>query len=146
MTEDIDTIIQDTMIDATQKARLVNAQLGQGEFREKLIRYWNGCALSGYQSLPFLVASHIKPWRAANDAERLDVYTAFCCLSNLDKAFDLGYIPFESSGAIRISEHVENRATLGIRSDVKIRLERPHQDYLVYHREAVFERRVMLSG
>lgn len=146
VTADIDAIIQDTAIDATQKSVLVNARVGQGKFREKLISYWGGCALTGYQSLPFLVASHIKPWRAADDSERLDPYNGILLLPNLDKAFDLGYITFESSGAVRISEHVENRPLLGVKEDMKIRLERPHQEYLEYHREEVFERRIILES
>ena len=76
----------------------------------------------------------------------MDVYNGILLLPNLDKAFDLGYITFEFSSAIRISDHIENTVTLGIVTDMRIRLERPHQEYLAYHREAVFERRVDLRG
>lgn len=145
VTEDINAIIQDQTIDVTQKSVMVNARVGQGVFREKLVNYWKGCALTGYPSLPFLVASHIKPWRAANDTERLDRYNGILLLPNLDKAFDLGYITFESTGAIRISAQVEDRAMLGLRDDMKIALEQQHQDYLAYHRDVVFERRVRLG-
>lgn len=139
--DDISGIINDQDIDSTQKAMLVNARIGQGQFREKLIRYWQGCALTGYQSLPFLVASHIKPWRDSNATERLDVYNGILLLPNLDKAFDLGCITFEDSGVIRVSDAIEERETLGITTDMKIDLEPPHLDYMAYHRELVFEKR-----
>jgi len=142
VTDDINAIISDQDIDITQKAMLVNARIGQGQFRERLIRYWNGCALTGYPMLPFLVASHIKPWRDSNPRERLDVYNGILLLPNLDKAFDLGYVTFEDSGVIRVSDAIEERETLGITTDMKIDLEPPHLDYLAYHRELVFEKRI----
>ena len=139
--EDIEKIISDQTIDATQKAVLVNTRIGQGKFREKLIKYWKGCALTGYQSAQFLVASHIKPWRDANDTERLDKYNGILLLPNLDKAFDLGYISFTDKGVIKTSEFIESPETLGISENMKINVVSQHQDYLVYHREIVFEKK-----
>ena len=138
--EDIENIISDQAIDATQKAVLVNTRIGQGKFREKLIKYWKGCALTGYQSTQFLVASHIKPWREANDVERLDTYNGILLLPNLDKAFDLGYISFTEKGDIKTSEFIESPVTLGINENMKIDVVSQHQNYLAYHRENVFEK------
>lgn len=139
VTEDIDEIIQDKTLDSTQKAVLVNTRVGQGKFREELIKYWKGCALTGYQSTQFLVASHIKPWRAADDRERLDKYNGILLLPNLDKAFDLGYISFTEKGHILASEFIESPHLLGIKSSMKVNLEDSHQIYMEYHRENVFE-------
>ncbi len=136
--EDIAQIINDDTIDNTEKAALVNTRVGQGKFREKLIKYWKGCALTGYQLPQFLVASHIKPWRAANDKERLDTFNGILLLPNLDKAFDLGYISFTENGQIKVSEFVESPGNLGIQETMQINLERQHQDYLAYHREEIF--------
>jgi predicted restriction endonuclease len=138
VTEDIENIISDQTIDSTQKAVLVNTRIGQGKFREKLIQYWKGCALTGYQSTQFLVASHIKPWRNANDTERLDKYNGILLLPNLDKAFDLGYISFTDKGEIKTSEFIESPKILGINENMKIKVVSQHQDYLAYHREVVF--------
>ena len=140
--EDIQKIISDQTIDSTQKAVLVNTRIGQGAFREKLIKYWKGCALTKYQSTQFLVASHIKPWRVANDTERLDKYNGILLLPNLDKVFDLGYISFTEKGVIKTSEFIESPDTLGIEENVKINVVSQHQDYLAYHREFVFEKKI----
>lgn len=140
VSEDIAEIIANPNIPETQKAMLVNTRIGQGKFREKLINYWQGCAVTGYQSARFLVASHIKPWRASNNEERLDTYNGLLLLPNLDKAFDLGYISFEESGKVKISEALEEHQKLGIMKGMKINLVKEHQDYLAYHREIEFKR------
>ena len=140
--EDIEEIIRDESIDSTQKAMLVNTRVGQGKFREGLIEYWGGCAVTGYQSTQFLVASHIKPWRAANDNERLDKYNGILLLPNLDKVFDLGYISFTDKGQIQKSEFIESPDTLGIYETMKINITDQHQDYLAYHREVIFEKKI----
>jgi len=141
LTEDIDSIITDKTIDDTQKARLVNTRIGQGRFREDLIRYWKGCAVTRYPATQFLVASHIKPWRVASSEERLDQYNGILLLPNLDKVFDLGYITFEDDGSIRISSHIEQPEALGLNSKLSIQLSESHKHFMVHHRTAVFENR-----
>ena len=47
----------------------------------------------------------------------------------------LGYITFEKSGAIRVSEAVEEPSLLGIRQDLKVDLKEDHQEYMAYHRD-----------
>ena len=137
--QDIEDIINDETIDSTQKSMLVNTRVGQGKFREKLIKYWKGCAVTGYASTQFLVASHIKPWRDADDRERLDQYNGILLLPNLDKVFDLGFISFEESGEIIASDFIESPEIMGLHADMKINIAHPHQDYLAYHREHIFE-------
>lgn len=140
VSEDIETIIKDKDIGETEKARLVNARVGQGKYREELLSYWKFCALTGYASTQFLVASHIKPWRKSNNEERLDKYNGLLLLANLDKAFDLGYITFLSSGKIVVSESIERPELLGVENDMHVKLERQHQGYMEFHRGNVFER------
>jgi predicted restriction endonuclease len=82
-----------------------------------------------------LVASHIKPWRDSNKQERLDQYNGLLLLPNLDKAFDLFYISFDKKGEILISDTVETPKNLGITANMQVSVEKPHQDYLAYHRE-----------
>lgn len=139
VTEDIQQIINDVTIDNTEKATLVNTRVGQGRFREELIKYWKGCALTRYKTTEFLVASHIKPWRESNNEERLDRYNGLLLLPNLDKAFDLGYMSFSENGKIKISEFIEATDVLGIQNSMMINLAKQHQDYMAYHREVVFK-------
>jgi len=139
VTEDIEEIIQDQTIDSTQKSTLVNTRVGQGKFRDQLIEYWKGCAVTKYPAVQFLVASHIKPWRASTDNERLDKFNGILLLPNLDKAFDLGYISFSDHGHIKTSDFIEQPEVLGIRENMRINLSRHHKEYLEYHREHVFK-------
>ncbi len=139
VTEDIQQIIADDTLDTTEKSRMVSTRVGQGKYREQLIRYWKGCALTGYEATEILIASHIKPWRQAKPRERLDYYNGLLLLPNLDKAFDLGYISFKETGKIMISEHVEAPDTLGIDHSMRIDFAKQHQDYLAYHREHEFK-------
>jgi predicted restriction endonuclease len=133
--EDITDLLDDPTIDKTEKAMLVNARVGQGKFRQKLIDQWQGCALTGYGDSRFLVASHIKSWRDSNNQERLDPFNGLLLLPNLDKVFDLGFITFSASGNIMISHELENAPLLGVRPGMVIKLNDRRQEYMAYHRE-----------
>lgn len=137
--EDIDQILADNTLPATERYAQISTRIGQGKFREALISYWGGCAVSGYPYCRFLVASHIKPWSKSSNPERLDSFNGLLLLPNLDKIFDLGYITFEESGAIRVSEAIERPSLLGISRDLKIDLKENHQEYMTYHREQKYE-------
>jgi hypothetical protein len=72
--EDIENILGEEISINTEKEELIKCRIGQGKFREKLIEYWKGCSITGFNDLDLLMASHIKPWRASSSEERLDVY------------------------------------------------------------------------
>jgi predicted restriction endonuclease len=138
--EDIIDLLKDPAIDKTEKAMLVNARVGQGSFRQKLIDQWQSCALTGFGNPRLLVASHIKPWRDSNNQERLDPFNGLLLLPNLDKVFDLGYITFSAGGGIMISKELENAALLGIKPGMMIKLDDEHLGYMEFHRDVVFEK------
>jgi len=132
---DLGQILADDSATATEKSAQISIRIGQGKFREELISHWGGCAVSRYPDCRFLVASHIKPWSKSNPRERLDTFNGLLLLPNLDKVFDLGFITFEKSGVIRVSEAVEKPSLLGIRQDLKVDLKEDHQEYMAYHRD-----------
>ncbi len=136
---DISDIILDGNIGETEKTTLTNARIGQGQFRKNLIKYWNGCAVTGYKNNRLLIASHIKPWRFSENQERLDLYNGLLLLPNLDKVFDKGYISFDMKGKIRISANLEDPEVVGVQSDMSIKLSKSHQLYMEYHRNLVFK-------
>jgi hypothetical protein len=136
--EDIKNIITDDSYAETDKVTLVKSRLGQGEFRNGLLSYWKGCAVTGYKTPSMLIASHIKPWRESDNQERLDQYNGLLLTPNLDKAFDTGFISFDSKGKILISDVFEAHEMLGIGSDMKIKFVNAHRRYLEYHRNVVF--------
>ncbi|MCF7804025.1 MAG: HNH endonuclease [Candidatus Marinimicrobia bacterium] len=136
--EDIDKVSNDDSVSETEKDSLIKSRLGQGVFRKSLMDYWQRCAVTGYQSSKLLVASHIKPWRSSDNKERMDVFNGLLLIPNLDKAFDKGFISFKKNGSIIISEFFQKPASLGIKSDLNLKISNRHQPYLEYHRDIVF--------
>lgn len=125
----------------TTRAALVQARIGQGPFRADLVRYWGACAVTGVSEPAVLRASHIKPWRAASNAERLDPYNGLLLAAHLDALFDAGLITFDAKGQMLVSSLLapEDRAQLGLADIMRLRgVEPAHQSYLEYHRAAVF--------
>lgn len=51
---DIETIVSDSSLNATEKARLIQTRMGQGLFRKKLIDYCKGCAITGFKDTRLL--------------------------------------------------------------------------------------------
>lgn len=85
-------------VDETTRKRLIDARLGQGNFRERLIEYWMGCAVTGLTLVNILRASHIKPWHLSSNFERLDAFNGLLLSPNMDALFDQGYISFTKQG------------------------------------------------
>jgi 5-methylcytosine-specific restriction protein A len=126
----------------TERESIVQSRIGQGSFRNGLAVYWEGCAITGCKLFEILKASHIKPWRCSNNAERLDVFNGLLLLPNLDSAFDVGFISFDNEGKIMISGLLNNddKHRLGINAEMKIRkTETAHLKYLEYHRQNIFK-------
>lgn len=137
---DIELILLQENISDTEKASLLNTRIGQGNFRQKLILLWGGCAVTGYQDAAMLVASHIKPWCVSSNVERLDGYNGLLLLPTLDKAFDAGLISFDPSGNILISPLLLVPEQLGINAAMSVKLKNEHQKYMRFHRESVFRK------
>ena len=132
-------LLQSRTLDSTVKETLISARRGQGLFRNRVLMQWGGqCAVTGYADKRFLIASHIKPWHAAEDGERLNGFNGLPLIPNLDKAFDLGYISFASSGEILISSELERPEKLGVSECSKIMIRPQHQAFMEYHRSECF--------
>lgn len=125
----------------TDKEIILKARVGQGLFRQKLIEYWGGCAITGCGKKDLLVASHIKPWKDANNDERLDVYNGLLLLPNYDKLFDKGYLTFLPNGEAKYSKMLSknDRLLLGLQEGVVLkRIDERHKTYLEYHNDRCF--------
>ena len=138
--EDIKEAI-DLPENATQRQAIVDARVGQGQFRRALMDYWGQCAVTGLNEPLLLRASHIKPWSRSSNRERLDPNNGLLLSANLDAAFDGGLISFESAGCILISEVFVQHEAAGIRADMRLRkISSSHDAYLAWHRANVFQR------
>lgn len=138
---EIKAIENDDTIQITEKDSIVKSRIGQGIFRKGLIEYWHGCAISQCPLTWMLIASHIKPWRDADNMERLDSYNGLLLLPNYDKLFDLGYISFNQKGKIMYSRLLDkfDREAIGLNNDLHlVKLEQQHLKYLKYHNENCF--------
>ena len=138
---EIKAVENDNTIKMTEKDSIVKSRIGQGIFRKGLIEYWHGCAISQCPLTWMLIASHIKPWRDADNQERLDPYNGLLLLPNYDKLFDLGYISFKSKGKIMFSRLLDkfNRETIGLTNNLHlVKLEEQHLKYLKYHNDNCF--------
>ena len=138
---EIKAVENDNTIKMTEKDSIVKSRIGQGIFRKGLIEYWHGCAISQCPLTWMLIASHIKPWRNADNQERLDAYNGLLLLPNYDKLFDLGYISFNSKGKIMYSRLLDkfDRETIGLTNNLHlVKLEEQHLKYLKYHNDNCF--------
>jgi hypothetical protein len=136
--EDIDEILTDPGLSATERMNLVKSRIGQGVFRQKVLSHWKACAVTGFKDTNLLVASHIKPWRACNSVERLHEFNGLLLTPNLDKAFDSGLITFLSSGPISLSPLLTEPEKLGISAGMRVALHAKHQPFMDFHRDVVF--------
>ena len=140
---DIRKIQNDPTIDSTTKESLIQARIGQGRFRRQLMQIWNNrCAVTECGVPQLLKASHIIPWRHANNKQRLDPNNGLLLIANLDALFDDAnsdsvLISFHDSGEMIISESVsdEERIRLGIPQPLRQPLNESQRKYLSYHRQ-----------
>jgi hypothetical protein len=124
--------------DETTRLRLVSARLGQGAFREALLGIWESkCAITGCRIETVLRASHIKPWRASSNFERLDPRNGILLAASLDALFDSRLVSFSDSGDMLVSSSVEQDALkqLGIPAGKTIPLHEATKKYLKSHRD-----------
>jgi 5-methylcytosine-specific restriction enzyme A len=93
---------------ATERQGLVTSRVGQGKYREYILKRWNfRCAVTQYPNHGLLIASHIVPWREATNKERLDVHNGILLSPTYDALFDRHLISFKNNGKIILSNSIE---------------------------------------
>jgi hypothetical protein len=126
----------------SEAIRTVVGRIGQEICRAKARLLWKDeCSVTDCKELKFLAASHIKPWAACTNAERFDETNLLLLTPNLHQAFDDGYICFDISGKIIISQRLDSRDAeeLGITTSMKLKeLPSGIGKYLKYHYENIF--------
>lgn len=126
----------------TERRALIQSRVGQGRFRQDVLQLWGCCAVTGVSDDRVLKASHIKPWRDANNQERLDPHNGLALIPNLDALFDSGFVTFDSSGRIHVSKSIalDVMAALGIDTGMRLRrMSERLERYLRHHRQHVFK-------
>lgn len=108
--------------DRTTQKLLIDARLGQGQFRADLEKTWQGCcAVTGCATTAVLRASHIKPWSQSTDEERLSTENGLLLAAHIDALFDRGLITFADDGLMLVSQCVsaQDRQLLGLRGRLR---------------------------
>lgn len=98
--EDILDVLATPLSDS-EKRHEINARIGQGKFRQEVIRVWGSetCALTLTPVKEMLIASHIKTWRnCENSVERLDGANGILLCAHVAGLFDKHRVTFKKVG------------------------------------------------
>ena len=128
-------------IPETQKLQLIRARRGQGLFRSRVELVEAGCRVSGLTDRQHLRASHIMPWRVANDAQKLDGNNGLMLSPHVDHLFDKGFISFADGGSLLISAQVPDsliKAWMIQMTAAPRPFNEQQAGYLKYHRDELF--------
>ncbi len=139
----IDNIQKDTSISVTEKEALIKSRVGQGKFRQSLLKKYNEtCIITGINIKTLLVASHIKPWSVSSNIERLSSENGLLLSATYDRLFDSGLISFDNSGTVLISKYIDNYNRLKLHLDdtnfTKVNFSCETKINLEYHRDIIF--------
>lgn len=137
-------ILSNKKISERKKAQIIEARIGQGEYREKLLLECPFCPITFVNDERLLIASHIKPWAKSDDREKIDPKNGFIFTPTYDKLFDRGFFTFEDDGNMIVSPWLSpmNQKRLNIYTGKKIKnlpLDDSRKAYLKYHRENIFK-------
>lgn len=136
-------VFEDSTLTATQKEQLIQARIGQGEFRNALLEFWRSrCCVTGCKILPVLRASHIKPWRVSSNSERLNPFNGLLLVANVDALFDRFLISFSDRGEMLIGPGIDrdDLIALGCDPDRSVAVSAKHFPFLEWHRGEFRER------
>lgn len=131
------------VLPTTQREAIIQARIGQGQFRRNVARIEKHCRVTGVSEPTHLRASHSKPWRTSTNEERLNGENGLLLTPTIDHLFDRGFISFEGGGELLISP-VARQVSLqrlgipyGTRTNVGS-FSSGQKEFLSYHRENVF--------
>ena len=136
--EDIHRVETDDSLTVTQRLQLAKARVGQGLFRKRVIVLDGACRVTGVTDTRVLVASHIKPWREASNADRLNGNNGILLSPHVDALFDEELVSFEDNGAMLVHPSLSHEVLYKWSIDPAKRVEpfRSQQHaFLARHRE-----------
>lgn len=123
----------------TERTGLVTSRVGQGLFRKRVIHRWEyQCAVTKFDKLDILIASHIVPWAEATHEERLDIHNGILLSPTYDALFDRHLITFDQKGSIVLSDKIDSSAyqKIGVSGKEKIQnLSMYNLEYLNSHNQ-----------
>ena len=147
MVKQIDEDLDEFHLYGDEREAVTKIRVNQGFFRNILLEKYQSCALCKVSDKSLLIASHIKPWRNSESDEKTDIDNGFIFCPNHDRLFDKGFISFDDSGQIMISEELDetNRTFTNVKEGIKIELTEGNKRYLEFHRDNVFRKNGVLE-
>lgn len=141
--EDLQVIESDPQLHETQRLHLAKARIGQGLYRKCVMLLESACRVTGVEDRRVLIASHIKPWRASNNIERLNGHNGILLSPHVDALFDDHLMTFEDNGRMRFHQSLspEVLERWGIDPQKKLDGFRPEQALFLEHHRAAFGRK-----
>lgn len=135
---EIKKIEEDNGINETTRKALIDARIGQGNFRKQVIDIFKKCPVTGVTMSDMLRASHIKPWSESNNTERLDPHNGIILSAHIDVLFDKGHISFSKKGKMLLKKDdvvEETIRALKIEANAQINFSEESKIYLEWHRD-----------
>ena len=125
-----------------ERIQVTKSRRGQGTFKSNVRLVENHCRITGVTNIKHLRASHIKPWAASNNEEKLDGFNGLLLSPHVDHLFDRGFISFKNSGSLLVSGKLNptvlERWSISPNQNVGDFRE-SQQTYLEYHRDVIFK-------
>ncbi len=136
-------IILPEKLSETMQETIRQARIGQGKYRDALLQSCPFCPITKITDERLLIASHIKPWAASDNREKIDPKNGFVLSPLFDKLFDRGFITFTSDRHMILSEYIspENWNRMGLKNNTFIQslpLDEERLKYLDFHQKSVF--------
>ena len=126
-------------------------RVNQAFFRKAVLSsYSSTCCITGLNTPSLLIASHIKPWRKSDEAEKTNPSNGLCLNALHDIAFDKGLITVTPDYVIHISNHISDiysgetverffMSYHGSKISLPDRFA-PSREFLEYHNDVLFQR------
>ena len=125
-----------------EKIQLTKSRRGQGIFKANVRLVEDHCRITGVSNIKHLRASHIKPWSASNNDEKLDGFNGLLLSPHVDHLFDRGFISFRDAGQILVSRELSPVVLhqWSIHADQNVgEFREAQREYLEFHRDSVFQ-------
>ena len=134
---------QDKTLNESSKDQTRKARVGQGKYREELLKECPYCPITLVSDDRLLIASHIKPWIKSEQNEKIDPKNGFMFTPTIDHLFDRGFMSFDNDKKILLSPwlskttiHRLNFQSSGIIEHLPIT---GREKYLQYHRDNIYK-------
>lgn len=110
-------------------------------FKRHVAPLWDEqCALCGIELPALLEAAHSKPWHECTLDERMDAYNGLILCKNHATLYTNGYIAFDGTGSILISERIPSIdfGKYDVHVRMKVLRKEENKRYFRWHRKNIF--------